>query len=121
LESCNELTGGINLRLQEKKMISNHVDEIKIKELALMIALNCFRNKTIEEYQSSGSLSREEMKIFNVEVTNKLYTFLWYTFNGSQREKDALLKIVKWSYPEQWDKPVMDENIVKAVKLFLEK
>jgi hypothetical protein len=104
----------------EKRMISKHVDEKIIKELALMIAVNCVRNKITEEYQSSGKLSKEDINKFNTEVTNKIYTFLWYTFNGSQSEKDALLKIVKWSYPDEWDKPVMDDNIVKAVKQFLE-
>jgi hypothetical protein len=99
----------------------NHVDEKSIKELALMIAVNCVRNKIIEEYHSRGSLSQEDMKKFNVEVTNKIYTFLWFIFNGSQSEKDALLQTVKWSCPHEWDKPVMDENIVKAVKSIFEK
>jgi hypothetical protein len=99
----------------------NHVDEKSIKELALMIAINCVRHKGIEEFHRRGSLSREEMKLFNIEVTNKIYTFLWYMFNGSPGEKAALLKITQWSYPGNWDKPVMDEDIVRAVKDILEK
>jgi hypothetical protein len=100
-------------------MSLNHVDEKIIKELALMIAVNCVRNGIIEKYNTRRSFSREDMKKFNMEVVNKIYTFLWYMFNGSPSEKDALLKSVNWSYPDGWDKPVMDENIVKAVKHIL--
>ncbi len=100
-------------------MILQHVDEKIIKELALMIAVNCVDNQIIEEYRSHGSLSSEDVQKFNAEVTNKIYTFLWYMFNGSAAEKDALLKTISWSYPQEWDKPVMDEDIVKAVKFLL--
>jgi hypothetical protein len=99
----------------------SHVDEKIIKELALMIALNCVSNTTTEEYHSQGSLSAQDIKKFNAEVTNKIYTFLWFMFNGSQSEKTALLEVVKWTYPDKWDRPVMDEDIVKAVKVILGK
>jgi hypothetical protein len=46
-----------------------------LKRLALLLTVNCVRNTVIEDYHAAGKLSDSEMKAFNQEVANKIYTF----------------------------------------------
>jgi hypothetical protein len=73
------------------------------KTLALIMAVNCVRNTVIEDYHSEGKLTDQEMKAFNKEVADKLYTFLEYLYS---------------MYPTNWDQPALDPDLIKAAKLF---
>jgi len=53
------------------------------------MTVNCIRNTVIENYHARGSLSQADMKAFNEEVSNKLYTFLRIMFKGTDEEKRA--------------------------------
>jgi hypothetical protein len=63
-----------------------NMNQTDLKRLALLIAVNCVRNTVIEDYHSDGKLSDAEMKAFNQEVANKVYTFLHYLFQKSRDE-----------------------------------
>jgi hypothetical protein len=89
-----------------------------LQRLALLMTVNCVRNTVIEVYHSDGKLSDSEMKSLNREVANKIYTFLHYLFNAPQEEQEAFLSTMGMVYPSGWDKPKMDDDFVKAVKLF---
>ncbi len=97
------------------------ISDSYIRRLALLMAVNCVRNTVIKDYHVRGSLSQEDMKSFNKEVANKLYTFLRFMFRGTDEERQALLKVTGLMYPSGWDKPVIDASIKGAVKLFLKK
>ncbi|RJO60738.1 MAG: hypothetical protein C4542_08305 [Dehalococcoidia bacterium] len=84
---------------------------VPVKELALLMALNCVRNTVIEDYHARGIISQEEMKEFNKLVVNKLYTILHYLFNGTLEEQDCLLRSISLCYPYNWDQPVIDEGL----------
>jgi hypothetical protein len=104
-----------------KKLIEPIFTDSEIKQIALLMAANCVRNTVIEDYHARGSLSQSDMKVFNKEVSNKLYTFLRFFFKGSAREREALLEVTGLFYPSDWDQPVLDESINKSVKLLLKK
>ena len=95
------------------------ISDADVKRLALVMAVNCVRNTVIEGYHARGSLSQEDMKAFNKEVANKLYTFLRFMFKGTEEEQEALLEATGLMYPSGWDKPVIDTSIKGAVKLML--
>ncbi len=76
-----------------------------LKRLALLMAVNCVRNTVIEDYHSEGKLSDAEMKTFNQEVANKIYTFLHYLFKDSSEDQEAFLSSMGMMYPSGWDKP----------------
>jgi hypothetical protein len=82
------------------------------------MAVNCVRNTVIEDYHSVGKLSDAEMKIFNQEVANKIYTFLHYLFEESSEDQEAFLSAMSMTYPSGWDKPKLDADLVKTVSLF---
>ena len=92
-----------------------------VKRLALIMAVNCVRNTIIEDYHSQGKLTQEEMKTFNKEVANKLYTFLEYLFNKPPEDQQAFLRAMSIMYPTNWDQPKLDTEFVKAVKFRKEK
>ncbi len=57
------------------------MDDESIQSLALIVAVNCVRNTVIEDYHADGKLSDGDMKNFNKDVANKLYTFFTYMFS----------------------------------------
>ncbi len=106
--------------MMAERIKSNSMSDTFLKRLALIMAVNCVRNTIIEDYHARGSLSQEDMKAFNKEVANKLYTFLRFLLKGSPEEREALLKVASLFYPSEWDQPVMDTEIKGAIKLTLE-
>jgi hypothetical protein len=92
--------------------------EPDLKRLALLMAVNCVRNTVIENYHSEGKLSDPEMKAFNQEVANKIYTFLHYLLDVPQDDREAFLVAVGIMYPTNWDDPKLDPDIVEAVNGF---
>jgi len=91
-----------------------------VSDLATMMAFNCVRNTVIEDYHRRGSLSPEDLKTFNKQVTDKLYTYLRILFNGSPEEQAALLKACNQSFPFDWDKPVLDRDLDETIRMALE-
>lgn len=90
-----------------------------LKRLALLMAVNCVRNTIIEDYHARGSLSQTDMKTFNKEVADKIYTFLHFMFKGTLQEAQALFALSEWSYPSEWDQPVIDAFFGRAIKFWL--
>lgn len=95
--------------------------KIELKRLALLMAVNCVRNTVIEDYHAQGKLTDEEMKAFNKEVANKLYTFLEYIFNKPLEDQQAFLSAMSIMYPANWDQPKLDSEFIKAAKFVKEK
>ena len=88
-----------------------------LKRLALLIAVNCVRNTVIENYHAQGKLNDSEMKAFNQEVANKIYTFLNFLLNKPDEDRDAFLGAMGWMYPSKWDQPRIDRDFADVVKL----
>ena len=99
----------------------NPMSDAYLKRLALIMAVNYVRNTVIEDYHARGSLSQEDMRIFNKEVANKLYTFLRFLFRGTVGEREAMLQATGLLYPGGWDQPVIDPDIKGAIKLMLKR
>ena len=89
----------------------------RLKDLALLMAVNCVRNTVIEDYHAQGKLSDAEMKAFNQEVANKIYTFLHYLHNKPIEESQAFLQAMGVMYPKNWDKPKVDRSFVDALRI----
>ena len=93
-------------------------EDAEMKRLALLMASVCVRNTVIEDYHSLGNLSQEQMKAFNKEVANKVYTFLKLLLAGSSGDSEALMATSLPFYPLDWDDPVLDDDIMLGVKAF---
>ena len=93
----------------------------EVKSLALLMAVNCVRNTVIENYHSEGKLTQDEMKHFNKEVSDKLYTFLEYMINKPLVDWEALQTAMQWMYPTNWDEPKLDQDLVKAASFVKKK
>lgn len=94
------------------------MDDSRIQDIALIMAVNCVRNTIIEDYHVGGKLSDEDMKNFNKEVANKLYTFLKIgLFSENLAECQRFLNAMGMMYPQNWDKPVLDKEIMETLKL----
>ena len=82
----------------------------------------CVRNTVIENYHTAGKISDAEMKIFNIEVVNKIYTFLQITQNPKySKERDLIFKDIGntpalFYLPYGWNKPVLHKGFIKALK-----
>lgn len=90
----------------------------ELKHLAPLMAVNCVRNTIIEDYHALGKLSDPEMKAFNQQVANKLFTFLTYLFDKLAEDQQAFLNVMSFMYPTNWDQPKLDRSFTKAVKKF---
>jgi len=88
-----------------------------MQDLALVVAVNCVRNTVIEDYHARGSLSQDDMKVFNKQVANNLYTFLTYVFDKPEDEWKKLLALYGMYYPHDWDPPeLVDQDVAEAYK-----
>lgn len=121
-----------------------HIAELNLKDIALMITVNCVRNGIIEAFHVGlvpktktgdfsdvtvvtpfgeipwthvSRISDIEMKAFNIQVVNRLYTALSFLLDPAfLPDRETYLRILKWNFPTAWDKPVLDANIVNAVR-----
>jgi hypothetical protein len=89
-----------------------------LKDLALLMTVNCVRNTVIEDYHAEGKLDDSEMEAFNREVADKIYTFLQFLLEKPDLDRAAFLSVMSMMYPSDWDKPKADRGFVDAVKLF---
>ena len=88
-----------------------------LKRLALLMAVNCVRNTVIENYHAAGKLDDSEMKAFNQEVANKIYTFLQFLLVKPDEDRDAFLGAMGLMYPSNWDQPKVDRSFAEGVKI----
>jgi hypothetical protein len=86
--------------------------ERTLQELALMVTVHCVRNTVIETYHAEGKLSDPEMKAFNVEVANRLYTVLVALLDSEYSEdRDEYIHRLRGGLPHDWDTPVFDDGL----------
>jgi hypothetical protein len=88
-----------------------------IKRLALIMAVTCVRNTIIEDYHTVGKLDESEIKAFNKEVVNKLYTFLKFLLGAPSPERDRFLRNAERLYPHNWDEPQLDDHSMSGFKI----
>jgi hypothetical protein len=87
-----------------------------LKDLALLMAVNCVRNTIIEDYHARGKLTDAEMMAFNKDVANKIYTFLTFLLAKPAEDREAFLSAMSWMYPKNWDPPRIDRGFADTVK-----
>ena len=93
-----------------------------LQDLALIVTVNCVRNTVIEDYHARGSLSQEDMKAFNKQVANNIYTFLVYAFDRPGDEFEKWVSVMgMFYYPHNWDTPEFNEEFEQAIKMATEK
>ena len=96
----------------------------ELQKIALAMTLNCVRNTVIEKYHCEGKLSDADMKAFNKEVVNRIYTFLDSWLNRSDKERDLFLgKMAAGADPfvRKWDDPELDRNLWAGAKTMKER
>jgi hypothetical protein len=102
-------------------LIATHEDlvmsQAHLKRLALLMAVNCVRNTVIEDYHANGKLDDSEMKAFNQEVANKIYTFLQFLLHKPAEDREAFLSAMSTMYPSNWDQPKLDRDFLETVKI----
>ena len=86
------------------------------KHLALLMAVNCVRNTVIEDYHVKYKITDEDMKRFNKEVVNKLYTFMDYMSNRPNSDWSVFLSGMEIMFPSNWDAPEIDQNFLKLTE-----
>lgn len=91
-----------------------------MKDLALMVTVNCVRNTVIEDYHARGSLSQDDMAAFNRQVADNIYTVFDFMFNRSPEDSQALIGFMGMYYPTNWDEPQINEGLVKAAAMWAE-
>jgi hypothetical protein len=97
-------------------MPSRRNERVKVlKTTAKAMAVICVRNTVIEDYHARGSLSQEDMRIFNIQVVNHLYTWLYIQAFGSEEQVKALAVLVGMFVPYGWDEPRLDRDTLKAL------
>jgi hypothetical protein len=87
------------------------------KALALSVAAYCVRNTVIENYHADGKLSDSEMKAFNKEVADKIYTFLTFLLEKSNEEHEAMMRVILKHCPTNWDAPKLDQNFLNSIRI----
>ncbi|MBN2641372.1 MAG: hypothetical protein JXR78_06955 [Victivallales bacterium] len=96
------------------------MDEEEAKSFALAVAAYCVRTTVIEKYHSEGKLTDEEMKTFNIEVTNRLFTFFKLFYSESMEEKEALVRVLSKYYPHNWNTPEPDKNFMNSIRYMID-
>ena len=91
----------------------------ELKVIALAMTLNCVRNTVIENYHCQGKLTDADMKAFNKEVANRIYTFLDCWLNRAGQERDLFLgkmAAASESFTAKWDEPEIDKTLWSGEK-----
>ena len=93
-------------------------DDISIKKMAILMAVNCVRNTVLEDYHSDGKISQEEICNLNKEVVNKIYTFLTFSLSSDKLDRIAFEELMALATPTDWDEPKLDDEFIKAFSFF---
>ena len=88
-----------------------------LQDIALVIAVTCVRNTIIEQYHAEGKLTNKEMKAFNIEVADNLYSFLYFNTGHITNKEDRkhFLELMFKYYPTNWDRPKLKQSIFDAL------
>lgn len=92
------------------------MSEDEYKALALSVTVYCVRNTVIENYHAEGKLSDEDMKAFNKEVADKMYTFLTFLLDKQNNEYEAMMRVLLKYRPTNWDAPKLDQNFLNSIR-----
>ena len=98
--------------------------EVDTKMMAKAMTINCVRNTILETYHRQGKLSDEDMKAFNKEVANRIYTFLDCLNNRSATERDLFLAkmiVEVEAFTTKWDELGFDGNLWQGAKTVKER
>lgn len=99
-------------------IVNNPKLEKDLKDIALQLTVHCVRNSIIEDYHANGQLSQADMKAFNKEVVNKVYTFLTILLNPKYQrvaQSPAFARVFRTD--NDWDRPELDEEFLEALRL----
>ena len=94
-------------------------DGDSFKKLALIMAVACVRNTCIEEFHSRPQpqfLTDDDMKRFNREVADKLYTFLHYLLRADPAERTRFMAHMQTLLPYNWDPPSLYPGMVAVAE-----
>lgn len=119
-------------------MKKQHIDLDTFQIQALVMAVNCVRNTILEDYHSGitprskigdysdvkvvtpfggipwnklSRISDQEMKVFNIEVVNKIYTYLEFLYNKKRFTDTQRAEFFNYCYavfPHDWNAPQID-------------
>jgi len=92
------------------------MDDESLKDIALLMTVNCVRNTVIEDYHGDDKITDNQMMNFNIEVSNKIYTFLKYLLNADEEEHADFLSLASMYYPTDWRTPVLDSDFIEAMQ-----
>ena len=83
-----------------------------LQRLALLMTVHCVRNTVIENYHANGQLPDKDMKAFNKEVSNRLYTVLLVLFHPKYGHmRSDYLQSLEYAFPYNWDMPRIEEGL----------
>lgn len=89
-----------------------------MERLAVLLAVNCFRNTVLENYHSEWpEFSQAKMKALMKESVNKLHTALHAFFTGDKATQEAAWEVLNVYFPHQWDKPEFDQGFLRTIEL----
>ena len=87
-----------------------------LKIVALGITQLCVRNTIIEKYHAEGKLTDKEMKAFNKEVANKIYTALDLLNSADPDDRRVAELLFRENLNQGWDTPEDCNGLRKAVR-----
>jgi hypothetical protein len=98
--------------------------EVDTKMIAKAMTINCVRNTILEHHHQQGKLSDADMKAFNKQVVNRIYTFLDCLNNRSATERNLFLAnmvATSESFTTKWDELEFDGDLWQGGHAHLEK
>ena len=105
----------------EKQEQNEEEKDQPMQGLALLVAVNCVRNTIIEQFHADGKLSDADMKLFNSEVADKLYTFFTYFLGRGSAGREAVMRVFGLQYPLDWNSPELVASMVKVFEEYMKK
>ena len=91
------------------------MNEDIVKQVALIITANCLENSVVDTLHDKGVITDEQVRAFNKQVGDRLYTFLLYLLNKPSQQYSALLEALAQKYPGNWPLPELDAHFAEIV------
>ena len=89
-----------------------------MERLAVLLVVYSFRNTVLENWHSEWrQFTDERMKVLMKEAVNKLHTALHAVFTGDDATREAALEVLSWQWPAKWDKPELDQSMLRAIEM----
>ena len=95
--------------------MDNNMNEDNVKRLALIIAANCIDKSVIETSNNNKEITDDQLKAFNKQLSDKIYTFLSYLLNKPANEYSLMMDAMSKNYPDRWPLPCFDEQLLEGV------